>query len=77
MKSVSLDQLKKYMQTRDERKDRSDILLIDSLAVDKEKKIINLLWENFSKESIKNFIFLLALKLRFFWFKRVVKKYKK
>ena len=77
MKSVSLEQLKKYKQSRSERKDRSDLSIIESLILNKEKTILALFWENFSKHSIKNLIFLLALKMRFVWYKFVVQKYKK
>lgn len=78
IKVVSLDQLKKYKQARGEKKDKLDISIIESLDDDKVKNILGLCWEFLSKVSIKNSIFLLALKLRFFWYKYVVsKKYKR
>ena len=72
-KVISLEQLKQYKKNRNEKKDIIDLNLINSI-VDKNNYKNNYLLHNFTFNHIKNIVYLLLLKVRFYIYKFIIFK---
>lgn len=72
-KVISLEQLKQYKVNRNEKKDIIDLNLINSI-VNKNNYKKNYLFHNFTFNHLKNIIYLLLLKIRFYIYKFIIFK---
>ena len=72
-KVISLEQLKQYKVNRNEKKDIIDLNLINSI-VNKNNYKKNYLFHNFTFNHLKNIVYLLLLKIRFYIYKFIIFK---
>jgi len=72
-KVISLEQLKQYKVNRNEKKDIIDLNLINSI-VNKNNYKKNYLFHNFTFNHLRNIVYLLLLKIRFYIYKFIIFK---